>query len=100
MSRLAGVDSLHVLGMLARLGRDVAGALVIAADSGEANDVGDTGRAATAPGLVALSDDDLLTEIASLPARTPALHDDSELSLAGLEDKIPLSRAHHAGPAS
>jgi serine/threonine-protein kinase HipA len=30
--------------------------------------------------------------VASLPARTLALHDDSELSLAGLEDKILLVR--------
>jgi serine/threonine-protein kinase HipA len=58
MSRLAGVDSLDALGMLARFGRDVAGALVISSDTGEADDVGESGRAAAAPGLVALSEDD------------------------------------------
>lgn len=31
-----------------------------------------------------------MADVASLPARTLALHDDSELSLAGLEDKILL----------
>ena len=51
------------------------------------------GRPSTAaPGLVPLSEADLLADVASLPARTMALHDDSELSLAGLEDKILLVR--------
>jgi serine/threonine-protein kinase HipA len=89
MSRLAGVDTLDSLGMLARFGRDVAGALIIAADTGGPDDGGGPVPAA-APGLVALSEQDLLAEVASLPARTLALHDDSELSLAGLEDKILL----------
>lgn len=91
MSRLAGVDTLDALGMLARFGRDVAGALVIAAEFGDAGEGGETPYV-TAPGLVALSDEDLLADVASLPARTLALHDDSELSLAGLEDKILLVR--------
>jgi serine/threonine-protein kinase HipA len=74
--------------MLARFGRDVAGALVLA------DDVGETAAPPTpaAPGLLPLTEDDLVTEVASLPARTLALHDDSELSLAGLEDKILLVR--------
>lgn len=92
MSRLAGVDTLDALGMLARFGRDVAGALVISHDPGEGVD--DTqGRSPSAPpGLVPLSEDDLLAEVAGLPARTLALHEDSELSLAGMEDKILLVR--------
>lgn len=89
MSRLAGVDTLDALGMLSRFGRDVAGALVIAGDAGDADEGAGTPYAA-APGLVPLSDEDLLADVASLPARTLALHDDSELSLAGLEDKILL----------
>lgn len=93
MSRLAGVDTLDALGMLARFGRDVAGALVIAADTaadtGATDDAGGSPHAA-APDLVALNEEDLLADVASLPARTLALHDDSELSLAGLEDKILL----------
>jgi serine/threonine-protein kinase HipA len=95
MSRLAGVDTLDALGMLARFGRDIAGALVLALDTSEATDATDTSRRRAAPGLVALTDTDLLTEVASLPARTLALHDDSELSLAGLEDKILLVRTRN-----
>jgi serine/threonine-protein kinase HipA len=82
MSRLAGVDTLDALGMLARYGRDVAGAILVTEDVGQASQ--------QAPGLVRLSDDDLLADVTSLPARTLALHDDSELSLAGMEDKILL----------
>lgn len=89
MSRLAGVETLDGLGMLARFGRDVAGALVIAPDGGGPDDAGGFTRT-VAPGLVALSEEDLLADVASLPARTLALHNDSELSLAGLEDKILL----------
>lgn len=89
MSRLAGVDTLDALGMLARFGRDVAGALVLAEDASGADEGARTPYAA-APGLVPLSDEDLIADVASLPARTLALHDDSELSLAGLEDKILL----------
>jgi serine/threonine-protein kinase HipA len=92
MSRLAGVDSLDALGMLARFGRDVAGALVIALESGEVADAEDTGHVGLPQGLVALGVEDLLAEVARLPARTLALHDDSALSLAGLEDKILLVR--------
>jgi serine/threonine-protein kinase HipA len=91
MSRLAGVDNLDALGMLARFGRDVAGALIVAADIGAPDDAGGAPHV-VAPGLVALSDEDLLADVAGLPARTLALHDDSELSLAGLEDKILLVR--------
>jgi serine/threonine-protein kinase HipA len=85
MSLLAGVDTLDVLGMLARFGRDVAGAIVVAADD---DSVATTG----VPTVVDLTSDELLSEITSLPARTLALHDDSELSLAGLEDKLLLVR--------
>jgi serine/threonine-protein kinase HipA len=91
MSRLAGVDTLDALGMLARFGRDIAGALVIAEDASGADDTAGPPLAAAA-GLVPLNDADLLADVASLPARTLALHDDSELSLAGLEDKILLVR--------
>ena len=92
MSRLAGVDTLDVLGMLARFGRDVAGALVIAPDTASTSDTEGALGSAPEPGVVVLSEEDLLSEVASLPARTLALHDDSELSLAGLEDKILLVR--------
>jgi serine/threonine-protein kinase HipA len=85
MSMLAGVDTLDALGMLAKFGRDVAGAVVVAAeDYDPASD--------ESPDVVDLTDDDLLAEVATLAGRTLALHEDSELSLAGLEDKILLVR--------
>lgn len=89
MSQLAGVDTLDALGMLARFGRDVAGALVVATDTSGADDAGEPPCVAS-PGVIRLSDEDLLADVAALSARTLALHDDSELSLAGLEDKILL----------
>jgi serine/threonine-protein kinase HipA len=88
MSRLAGVDTLDALGMLARFGRDVAGALVVASESVDSGT--DEPSSSGTPRLVQLSADDLMDEVARLPAQSLALHDDSELSLAGLEDKILL----------
>ncbi len=82
MSKKAGVDTLDALGLLDRYGRDVAGALTIAADDPLLPD--------RTPSLVDLSDEDLVEEVATLPAQSLALHDDSELSLAGLEDKLLL----------
>ena len=93
MSRLAGVDTLDALGMLARFGRDVAGALVFDHD-----DSAMSGRSTGAssshgkPGLLPLTEADLFDEVAALPGRSLGLHEDSELSLAGLEDKILLVR--------
>lgn len=87
MSRLAGVSTLDALGMLARFGRDVAGALVIAPDDGTSS----SSRHGE-PDVLPLTDADLFEEVASLPARSLALHEDSELSLAGLEDKLLLVR--------
>lgn len=87
MSQLAGVSTLDALGMLARFGRDVAGALVITPDGSATNS-----SSPGAPGVLPLNDADLLDEVASLPARSLALHEDSALSLAGLEDKILLVR--------
>jgi serine/threonine-protein kinase HipA len=87
MSLLAGVDTLDALGMLARFGRDVAGAVVVAADDYDLATAG-------APGIVDLTDDELMADVARLPARSLALHDDSELSLAGLEDKLLLVRTN------
>lgn len=88
MSRVAGVETLDALGMLSRFGRDVAGALIIAPAAATAPGP----HGGVTPGLVELSADDLVAEVAALPVRSLALHDDSELSLAGLEDKILLVR--------
>lgn len=87
MSRLAGVSTLDALGMLDRFGRDVAGALVLLPDDSTTDS---SGRGE--PGVLPLTDADLFDEVASLPARSLALHEDSELSLAGLEDKLLLVR--------
>jgi serine/threonine-protein kinase HipA len=91
MSRLAGVSTLDALGMLARFGRDVAGALVLAPDDSASSST--TSKSSRGePGVLPLTDGDLFDEVASLPARSLALHEDSELSLAGLEDKLLLVR--------
>lgn len=94
MSRMAGVGPLDALGMLDRFGRDVAGALIVTADypQDDAPGGGSGGGRRGAPGVLPLSDADLFEEVASLPARSLALHEDSELSLAGLEDKLLLVR--------
>jgi len=84
---LAANASLHVrdtYGLLTRYGRDVAGALMIAdAD----HDL------ATRPGSVEpLSEAGLEAEVAALPTRTLGIHEDSELSIAGMQNKILLVR--------
>lgn len=66
--------------LLAAFGRDVAGALTITE--------GEPGPRLAE--VVAYTDDDLEEEVAGLPDRPLAIHDDSELSLAGLQDKMTL----------
>lgn len=67
-------------GLLRAYGRDIAGALVVAE-----TDVGDR------PGeVVSLSDDDLAKEVDELEERPLGVHDDSELSIPGLQDKMLL----------
>lgn len=80
MAAEARVPTYDTFGMLARFGKDVAGAAVIARD--------DPGER---PGdVVAYSPDDLEADVAALPERPLGLHDDSELSIAGLQDKLLL----------
>jgi serine/threonine-protein kinase HipA len=76
----ANVPTFDTFGLLARYGKDVAGAAVIATDyPGER------------PGDVEpYSDETLRNEVAALPERPLGLHDDSELSLPGLQDKMLL----------
>ncbi len=80
MAGLAGVATHDVLGMLARFGRDVAGALVVAAAPVPARDPAvepyDTARLEQAVG-----------ELGDHPL---GLFEDSELSVAGLQDKMLL----------
>lgn len=76
----AGLAVGDTVGLLARYGRDVAGALVIAENwPGE--------RSGSA---VPYSDDSLAEEVAELDAHPLGIHDDSELSIAGLQNKLLL----------
>jgi serine/threonine-protein kinase HipA len=88
MAELAGVTTLDVIGLLDRFGRDVAGALVIGADDPPIRD----------PRVEPLSEAQLIEEVAALGSERPlGLHDDSELSIAGLADKMLVVRL---GPGS
>ncbi|MFI5843944.1 HipA domain-containing protein [Catenuloplanes sp. NPDC051500] len=82
MAGLARVSTIDLLGMLHRFGRDVAGALIIAADQPVARD-------ATA---IPYGDGELEIALSELGSHPLGLYDDSELSLAGLQDKILLVR--------
>ncbi len=66
--------------LLRRFGRDVAGALVIAAEE----------PAARTPEAIPYTPASLEQEVLDLPERPLAIHDDSELSIAGLQDKLLL----------
>jgi serine/threonine-protein kinase HipA len=74
------VNDLYAL--LRRFGRDVAGALVIAAEE----------PARRTPEVIPYTRDALEQEVFDLPQRPLAIHDDSELSIAGLQDKLLLVR--------
>jgi serine/threonine-protein kinase HipA len=69
-----------VYSLLSRFGRDVAGALVIATEQ----------PAARQPTVVPYTSATLEREVLELPQRPLAIHDDSELSIAGLQDKLLL----------
>ena len=76
----AGVPTHDTFGLLARFGRDVAGAAVIASEPTEPR-----------PGHVEPYDaDGLAAEVADIEEHPLALHDDSQLSLAGLQSKLLL----------
>lgn len=80
----AGVVASDTFGLLARYGRDIAGALAV-------EDPEDEG-APTRAGVLPLSDAGLRNEIEALPSRPLGIGDDSELSIAGLQDKLLLVR--------
>jgi serine/threonine-protein kinase HipA len=70
-------------GLLAAYGRDIAGALVISDP--------DDDRASRPPHAVAYaSEDELAAAITALPDQPLGVHDDSELSLAGMQEKLLL----------
>ena len=75
----ANVAAYDTFGLLARYGRDVAGALVIA-DTLEARQ----------GGVVEYSPEGLAEEVANLTENPLGIHDDSELSIAGIQDKLLL----------
>jgi len=79
------VNDIHAL--LARFGRDVAGALTIAAEEPPER----------TPAVIPYSVDSLEEEVLELPERPLAIHDDSELSIAGLQDKLLLVRLADGG---
>lgn len=78
----AGVPTFDTFGLLARYGRDVAGACIIS-ENGDRHGPG---------GVEPYGDGDLESEVGSLENQPLALHDDSELSLAGLQNKLLLVR--------
>lgn len=85
MAASAGLATTDTFGLLARYGRDVAGALVITGE-GEPPDPSEFG--------VRLYDSDSLAEaVADLDEFPLGAHDDSELSLAGIQDKLLLVRS-------
>lgn len=79
MASRANVATTDVLGMLERFGRDVAGALVLSADDPPVRN----------PSVERYTADELTQAVADLVDAHPlGLHDDSELSIAGLADKM------------
>ncbi|QGN58077.1 HipA domain-containing protein [Nostocoides sp. HKS02] len=98
MAGLAGVPTHDVIGMLARFGRDVAGALVI-------SDVDPPVRDGSVDPYSAA---DLEVAVAELADHPLGLYEDSELSIAGLADKMLLAqtapgrygRPRHGAPST
>lgn len=81
----ARVPTFDTFGILSRFGRDIAGAAVISRDAQELG----PGR------VVAYPSHELETDVADLEERPLALHDDSELSLPGLQNKLLLVATPH-----
>ncbi len=77
----ADVVASDTFGLLARYGRDIAGAVTIVAPTPSTD---------REPHALPLTLSELEDEITSLPDRPLGIHDDSELSLAGLQDKLLL----------
>lgn len=82
MADLAEVATVDTFGLLARFGRDVAGAAIIATP--------DTDPTARSPELEPYGPDELESAVAELPERPLNLYDDSELSLPGVQNKLLL----------
>jgi len=84
MASAAGVTTVDTYGLLARYGRDCAGALIITPNPEPPN---------LEPGHVEPFDDNgFVLEVDGLDTNSLGLHDDSELSIAGLQNKLLLVR--------
>ncbi|MBJ7331268.1 MAG: HipA domain-containing protein [Solirubrobacteraceae bacterium] len=80
LAREANLPVTATFELLARYGRDIAGALVIAAEPPDPAQFG----------VEPYDEDDLVAAVRDLEAHPLGAHDDSELSLAGLQDKLLL----------
>lgn len=100
MAALAELATNDTYGLLARFGRDVAGALRIAAE-GDAVD-------RPAPAAEEYTESEFADDVIRLDDQSLGLRDDSELSLAGLQDKLLLveladgrwGRPRHGAPST
>jgi serine/threonine-protein kinase HipA len=81
-AKQAKVSVIDVFTLLRHFGRDIAGSLVISENEPDTRDAQ----------AVPYSADEIREEVAELPNRPLGLYDDSELSLAGLQNKILLVR--------
>lgn len=80
MASEANVPAYDTFGLLERFGRDVAGALVIGRDDADERP----------GGVEPYTAESLAVEVGELHERPLGLHDDSELSIAGIQDKLLL----------
>jgi len=78
LAAAADVAASDTIGLLARYGRDIAGAFEIVAEEPPPR----------VPSIELYRDDSLAAEVAGLAITPLAVHDDSELSIAGLQDKL------------
>jgi serine/threonine-protein kinase HipA len=78
----ADVAASDAFGLLARYGRDIAGAVTLRSAAGPSE--------ICAPSVLPLTAEELEAEVVGLPERALGVHHDSELSLAGLQDKLLL----------
>ena len=83
----AGVTTADTFGLLARFGRDVAGALVVTAD-----DADPAASRDDAHSFEAIDDERWKQIVEAMEANDDIIEDDSELSLPGLQNKVLLVR--------
>lgn len=83
LAHRAGVATNDTFGLLERYGRDVAGALIISREEPEPQ----------RHGIAAYDEQSLAEAVEALDEHPLGVYDDSELSLAGLQDKLLLVRS-------